>query len=46
PGLEQDASEGTDFHAIAHGYVSITPLTVDLTAYRQLSILQNWVDKI
>ncbi|WP_088210807.1 5'/3'-nucleotidase SurE [Shewanella sp. Shew256] len=46
PGVEQDASEGTDFHAVAHGYVSITPLTVDLTAYRQLSVLQDWVDKI
>jgi len=46
PGLEQDATEGTDFHAVANGYVSITPLTVDLTAYRQLSVLQNWVDKI
>lgn len=46
PGAEQDASEGTDFHAVANGYVSITPLTVDLTAYRQLSVLQDWVDKI
>ncbi len=46
PGTEQDASEGTDFHAVANGYVSITPLTVDLTAYRQLSVLQDWVDKI
>ncbi|MGL5358665.1 MAG: 5'/3'-nucleotidase SurE [Shewanella sp.] len=46
PGSEQDASPGTDFHAIAEGYVSITPLTVDLTAYRQLSVLQNWVDKL
>ncbi|MGL4448540.1 5'/3'-nucleotidase SurE [Shewanella sp.] len=46
PGSEQDASSGTDFHAIAQGYVSITPLTVDLTAYRQLAALQNWVDKL
>lgn len=46
PGQEQDATEGTDFHAIANGYVSITPLTVDLTAYGQLTALQNWVDKI
>lgn len=46
PGGEQDASSGTDFHAIAQGYVSITPLTVDLTAYRQLAALQNWVDKL
>lgn len=46
PGQEQDATEGTDFHAVANGYVSITPLTVDLTAYGQLTALQNWVDKI
>lgn len=46
PGQEQDASEGTDFYAVAHGYVSITPLTVDLTAYGQLATLQQWVDKI
>lgn len=46
PGQEQDATDGTDFHAVANGYVSITPLTVDLTAYGQLTALQNWVDKI
>lgn len=30
-GPAKDASEGTDFHATAHGYVSMTPLKVDLT---------------
>ncbi|WP_345317096.1 5'/3'-nucleotidase SurE [Ferrimonas gelatinilytica] len=43
PGLEQDAGEGTDFHAVAHGYVSITPLKVDLTAHQQLDTLKQWV---
>jgi 5'-nucleotidase len=46
PGVEQDASEGTDFGAVSQGYVSITPLTVDLTAYGQLSALQLWIEKI
>jgi len=45
-GVEQDAGEGTDFGAIAAGFVSITPLTVDLTAYNQLSTLADWVTKI
>ncbi|MBK1686029.1 5'/3'-nucleotidase SurE [Rubrivivax gelatinosus] len=30
-GDARDAGEGTDFHAVAHGAVSITPLQVDLT---------------
>ena len=28
-----DAGEGTDFHAIEHGYVSITPIQMDMTAH-------------
>lgn len=43
PGIKQDAGEGTDFEAIENGYVSITPLTVDLTAHRQMTKLQDWV---
>jgi 5'-nucleotidase len=31
PGLEADAGVGTDFYAIREGYVSITPLHIDLT---------------
>ncbi|MGS0696068.1 5'/3'-nucleotidase SurE [Shewanella sp. 0m-4] len=46
PGDEQDASEGTDFYAVANGYVSITPLTVDLTAFEQVSALENWLTQI
>ena len=30
-GAAKDAAEGTDFHATAHGHVSMTPLKVDLT---------------
>jgi 5'-nucleotidase len=41
-GSAADAGEGTDFHAVASGMVSITPLQIDLTHYRQLSLLNDW----
>ncbi|RCK74305.1 MAG: 5-nucleotidase SurE [Anaerolineae bacterium] len=34
--------EGTDYGAIAQGYVSITPLQLDLTAQNVLSEMQKW----
>ncbi|TMX43828.1 5'/3'-nucleotidase SurE [Vibrio sp. Hep-1b-8] len=43
PGKEQDAGEGTDFFAIERGYVSITPLQVDLTAHESLASMDNWL---
>jgi 5'-nucleotidase len=43
PGAAQDASEDTDFWAVANGYVSITPLQIDLTAYKQLDFLAGWI---
>ncbi|MBY6018057.1 5'/3'-nucleotidase SurE [Ferrimonas balearica] len=46
PGGEQDAGDGTDFHAVANGYVSVTPLTVDLTAHSQLAPLTQWFDQL
>jgi 5'-nucleotidase len=39
PGACRDAGEGTDFHATAHGKVSITPLQIDLTHQSQLALL-------
>ena len=42
-GSEQDAGEGTDFHAVRNGLVSITPLQVDLTRYRDLDMLSGWL---
>ncbi len=33
---------GTDIGALAEGYVSVTPLHLDLTAYRALSDLNTW----
>ena len=43
-GTAQDAGEGTDFHAVEHGMVSITPLQIDLTQYAQLDALNGWLD--
>jgi 5'-nucleotidase len=34
--------EGTDFHAISSGFVSITPLHLDLTNYRSFQALSSW----
>ena len=42
-GAEQDAGPGTDFHAIANGYVSITPLQTDLTRHAMLDDLRDWL---
>ena len=36
-GAAKEAGEGTDFHATSEGYVSVTPLQVDLTHHEQLS---------
>ena len=36
-GKVKEAGEGTDFHATAQGYVSITPLQVDLTEHERLA---------
>lgn len=43
PGLEQDAGPGTDFYAVHSGYVSVTPLQLDLTHYKIMDELSNWV---
>lgn len=45
-GQEQDAGPGTDFHAIANGYCSVTPISVDMTAYKSLENMQQWIEKL
>jgi 5'-nucleotidase len=42
-GGAQDAGPGTDFHAVASGRVSITPLQVDLTFPSQLPLVKKWL---
>ena len=36
------AEEGTDVGALAEGYVSITPLQLDLTNYKAMDALKKW----
>jgi 5'-nucleotidase len=42
-GAEQDAGPGTDFDTVAQGYVSVTPLQVDLTRHAALPALATWL---
>jgi 5'-nucleotidase len=44
-GDAQDAGEGTDFYAVAHNRVSVTPLQIDLTQYGDVDKVRNWLDK-
>jgi 5'-nucleotidase len=41
-GSGEDAGPGTDFHAVARGHVSVTPLQVDLTRHAALDSLRDW----
>ncbi len=41
-GAEWDAPEGTDFHAVKAGYVSVTPLHLDLTNHALLADVAGW----
>jgi 5'-nucleotidase len=42
-GSGQDAGPGTDFHAVAEGYASVTPLQIDLTRHAALADLERWL---
>jgi 5'-nucleotidase len=42
-GNAQDAGPGTDFHAVAAGRVSVTPLQVDLSLHQQLPLVADWL---
>ncbi len=44
-GAAQDAGEGTDFHAVADDYVSLTPLQMDLTHTAQIATLRAWLGR-
>jgi len=43
-GPAADAGEGTDFHAVEQGWVSVTPLQIDLTHAAQLASVRSWLD--
>jgi len=42
-GGAQDAGEGTDFYAVAHNRVSVTPLQIDLTQYADADKVRQWL---
>jgi 5'-nucleotidase len=42
-GQPNDGGEGTDFHAVANQYVSISPIHSDLTKHAQLAELTEWL---
>jgi 5'-nucleotidase len=42
-GPAQDAGEGTDFHAVEQGYVSVTPLQMDLTHFTHIDSVKGWL---
>ena len=45
-GPGQDAGPGTDFDAIRRGFISITPIHVDLTRYQALEQVSGWVAEL
>jgi 5'-nucleotidase len=46
PGEAEDAGPGTDFHAVREGYISITPIHVDLTRFQALEKVSGWVNSL
>lgn len=44
-GEAADAGEGTDFHAVANGFVSVTPLQIDLTHNSRIAGVQSWLEQ-
>nr|WP_296748991.1 5'/3'-nucleotidase SurE [Thioalkalivibrio sp.] len=43
-GPEQDAGPGTDFFAVREGYVSVTPIQVDLTQFEAIDTVGRWLE--
>ena len=44
-GAEQDAGPGTDFYAVRHNRVSMSPLQVDLTRHVAIDSLKRWLEE-
>ena len=40
--INQDKSEETDEWALSKGYVSIVPVSFDMTSYEDISNIENW----
>ena len=41
-----DDGEGTDFGAVRDGYVSVTPLQIDLTRFDSVSPVADWLERL
>ena len=44
-GASRDNGPGTDFHAVANGKVSVSPLLIDLTATSDLDATRQWLKR-
>ena len=42
-GKPNDGGEGTDFYAVSHNIVSISPIQVDLTKHSQMAEIRQWL---
>jgi 5'-nucleotidase len=40
--VQWTGDEGSDFHAVEKGYISVTPLHLDLTNYGLLADVERW----
>jgi len=45
-GSQWDAGPGTDFEAVATGFVSVTPLQIDFTRHAAISAVESWLEGI
>ena len=43
PGTPQGRQIGTDFDAIGHNKVSISPLCLDMTGHQRMSEMEQWI---
>ncbi len=44
-GPAADDGPGTDFHAVASGYASVTPLQIDLTHFEKVTQVRDWLGR-
>ncbi len=42
-GEAADSGPGTDFHAVENGWISVTPLQIDLTNFGQMDVVKGWL---
>ena len=45
-GKAQDEGEETDFYAVEQGYISVTPLQIDLTRHQAIPAIKQWLENI